>query len=268
MGERKFSIGEAIGFGWETMKGNMGFFIVLLLVLGAINIGPCIITNMFKAAAKLNEGSETGSAGFTWGMLLLAILVSLGGSVLHVITSMGIIRITLKMCDGEKALFSDLFSCLHLFFKFLGASLLCALIVVPAVGVPVVIWIIAAAVTGVSVKLISAVASLLVIPGIYLAIRLWIVGYCVVDKGLGPVQSLIKSFALTRGSAGALFLFALSLGFINLVGALCLLVGLFATIPTSYVAMAFVYRKLREADEDSGAVISPGHEWGSGVSPA
>jgi len=34
------------------------------------------------------------------------------------------------------------------------------------------------------------------------------------------------------------------LGIINLLGLICLGVGLFATIPTTMVAMAFVYRKL------------------------
>jgi len=41
-----------------------------------------------------------------------------------------------------------------------------------------------------------------------------------------------------------LFLFDLLLTLINLLGALCLLIGLFATIPTTMVAIAFVYRKL------------------------
>jgi len=41
-----------------------------------------------------------------------------------------------------------------------------------------------------------------------------------------------------------LSLFDLLLGLINLLGAICLLIGLFATIPTTMVATAFVYRKL------------------------
>jgi len=41
-----------------------------------------------------------------------------------------------------------------------------------------------------------------------------------------------------------LFLFNLLLILINLLGAICLLIGLFVTIPTTMVAWAFVYRRL------------------------
>jgi uncharacterized membrane protein len=88
------------------------------------------------------------------------------------------------------------------------------------------------------------IAVVLAIPGIYLAIRLSLFGYCIVDGGLGAIESLKKSFALSSGAVFRLGLFYLATMLINMAGGLCLVVGLFATIPTTYIATAFVYRKL------------------------
>ena len=65
-----------------------------------------------------------------------------------------------------------------------------------------------------------------------------------IEKGLGPVEALKASSSTTMGAKWDLFLFGLLLGLINLAGFLCLVVGLFATIPTSMVAYAYVYREL------------------------
>ena len=58
------------------------------------------------------------------------------------------------------------------------------------------------------------------------------------------MDSLKKSSVLTSGIKMNLFLFALLLVVINIAGALALIIGLFATIPTTIMATVFVYRKL------------------------
>jgi len=52
------------------------------------------------------------------------------------------------------------------------------------------------------------------------------------------------SAKLTQGVKLSLFLFGIQLAVINMLGALCLFVGLFATIPTTGVAFAYIYRRL------------------------
>ena len=132
---------------------------------------------------------------------------------------MGLIKIALRFCDKEKGEFAELFSCFPLFFKYLFGSILCMLIVLGGM-------------------------ILLIIPGIIWSIKFQFFTYFIIDKGLGPIEALKRSSAITKGAKWDLFIFGLLLGLINLLGALCLLVGLFATIPTTIVAMAFVYRKL------------------------
>ena len=150
---------------------------------------------------------------------LLSGLISLAGWVLYIIASMGLIKLALSYCDSKKGEFSYLFSNYRLFFKYFFGSILYALIVIGGL-------------------------ILFIIPGIIWAIMFQFFPYFVVDKGLGPIEALKKSAAITSGAKWTLFLFCILACLINLLGALCLMVGLFVTIPVTLVAYAAVYRKL------------------------
>jgi uncharacterized membrane protein len=85
---------------------------------------------------------------------------------------------------------------------------------------------------------------LLIIPGIFFGIRLKYATYLVIDKNLGPLEAIKGSWKITRGNVWNLFFLSILLGLINLLGLLCLVIGLFITVPLSMLATAFVYRKL------------------------
>lgn len=211
MTTQKFSIGEALAFGWETMKSNLGFFIGLLLVWGLLITVPAIIAGM---AMEVN--------------VFLGVILHIADFALTIVISMGLVKITLRFCDQEKGRFSDLFSQYRLFFNYLLALILYMLIV----------W---------------GGFVLLIIPGIIWGIKFWFFDYFVIDKGLGPIEALKRSYAITTGVKWNLFVFFLVLTGINILGALALLVGLFATIPMTWVAWAFVYRKLLAQTETAPA---------------
>jgi uncharacterized membrane protein len=82
------------------------------------------------------------------------------------------------------------------------------------------------------------------LPGIYFAIRFYFFIYFIVDKKAGIIESLKRSWEITKGQAWNLFLFNLVLFGINLLGVICFLIGLLVTLPITGVATAFVYRKL------------------------
>lgn len=87
-------------------------------------------------------------------------------------------------------------------------------------------------------------AFLLVIPGIYLAVRFSFVLFFVL-QGDGPaLESLKKSWNLTKGKFFPLLLFYLFLIAINALGALVLFVGLAFTLPVTVIAIVYSYRKL------------------------
>ena len=202
MTTQKFSIGEALAFGWDTMKSNLGFFIGLLIVWGLLITVPAIIAGM---AMEAN--------------VFLGVILHIADFALTIVISMGLVKIALRFCDNEKGRFSDLFSQYRLFFNYLLALILYMLIV-------------------------SGGFVLLIIPGIIWGIKFWFFDYFVIDKRLGPIEALKRSYAITTGVKWNLFVFFLAVTGINLLGALALLVGLFATIPTTMVACAFVYRRL------------------------
>lgn len=207
-----FSKGEAIRFGWAAMKANLGFFIGALIVSFVI----CAIPETFKALAQ----EEAPVLAFLFGLI---------SAVFQMILGMGFIAVSLKIVDNSKPRLGDLFSRIHLFFKYLVGDILYALIVLGGL-------------------------ILLIVPGIVWAFKFMFVSYPIIDRELGPIEALRKSAAITTGAKWNLFLFVLLLTGINLLGAIALLVGLFATIPTSLVATAFVYRKLLAQAEAAQAI--------------
>jgi uncharacterized membrane protein len=138
--------------------------------------------------------------------------------VINLIIGIGLIKIALEFVDGRKPKFSELF-----YYK-------------PAIN-----YFVASLIQGVIVVLGFI---LLIIPGIIFSTRLQYVSYLIVDKNLGPVDAIKKSWNVTRGNTWNLFFFGILIGLINLLGIICLVVGLFVTVPLSMLATAFVYRRL------------------------
>ncbi len=213
MATAKFSIGEALRFGWETTKKNLWFFAGLVIVVGLISLAP----NIINAVTGI---SKTAPA--------LHLILVLTFNVVNLIIMMGLIKIWLKFCDNQKGSFSDLFSCVHLFFKLVGATIVYLLIILGGL-------------------------ILLIVPGIIWSIQFGYYAYLIVDKNAGPIQSLKMSSKITRGSKWNLFVFGLATIGIMLLGLLTLLVGTLVAMPVTSLAGVFVYRKLLSSTEPSPA---------------
>lgn len=214
MATKKFSKSEALRFGWTTMKNNLGFFIGLIIVAGLIIIIPYFISGLTSKDAPV-----------------ISLIITIVCIVLQLIIGMGLIRISLKFADNDKAELGDLFACLPMFFKYLGGSILYGLIIIGGL-------------------------ILLIVPGIIWAIKFCFFGYFIIDKELGPIEALKRSSIITKGAKWDLFLFGLLTIGINILGVLALLIGLFATLPTTMVAYAFVYRKLLAQTEIAQTPVS------------
>ncbi|MCL5439210.1 MAG: DUF975 family protein [Patescibacteria group bacterium] len=206
----KFSKKEAIGYGWDKVKKNLRFFIVLIVIVFAVSFVPSFINSAMTASSR--EGGQIFPTIFS-------LIINLAFWVLQTIIGIGLIKIYLKFIDGQKPKYSDLFSYYRLFFKYLIGSILSGLIVL-------------------------AGFILLIVPGIIWSIKYQFTTYLIVDKDMSPVAALKKSGAITKGSKWNLFLFGLLLGLINILGVIALGVGLFITIPITMLATAYVYRKL------------------------
>ena len=153
------------------------------------------------------KGSQ---ASFIW---------SLVSWVISMLVQIGSIKIVLELYDKKTLKLSNLYNQHRILLRYLGATILYMVMVI-------------------------AGFICLIIPGIYLAIKFQFYSFLIVDKNMGVMDSLKKRSAMTEGVKWKLLLFALVLGGINILGALCLLVGLLVTIPTSTMATVYVYRKL------------------------
>jgi uncharacterized membrane protein len=85
---------------------------------------------------------------------------------------------------------------------------------------------------------------LLIFPGIIWGIKFGLFPYFIIDKGLGPIKALKASAKTTMGARWDLLGFGFVVSIISLLGVLCLVIGIFATIPTTMIAAALVYRRL------------------------
>jgi hypothetical protein len=209
-----FSIEEAIQYGWKTFKTRPWFFIIVGLLSGGFN-------------PSFRYGGEHGGEMpyippvLIAGAVILGILLAVVGLILKI----GGMKIFLRSHDGEQPRFREIFkywSQWRLVFNFFLCSLLLGLIVLGGL-------------------------VLLIIPGIIFAIRLQFALYLVVDKELGPIDAVKKSWEITRGHSLQLFLFDILCVFIILLGLLALIVGVFVAVPVVYLAAIFVYRKLFNA---------------------
>lgn len=200
--KKHFSKKEALVFGWQIYKKNVKFILLFFLIALFFEMAPGVLANSFRGQSEI-----------------LATIIQILGWALNFVVSMGIIRASLKLCDGQKPQVSDLWTSYPLIFKYFLSYLLYSIIVV--VGL-----------------------LLLVIPGIIFAIKFMFYSYLVVDKQLGPVEAIRHSSLITQGEKVNLILFGLLLGIVNLAGVLLFVVGLLVTIPVSAIAMAYVYRRL------------------------
>jgi uncharacterized membrane protein len=149
---------------------------------------------------------------------LVSFAIWFAQTAIDLVIGIGLIHITLKFVDMKKAAYKDLFYYKPIVNYFL-ASLLEGLIIVGGL-------------------------ILLIIPGIFFALRLQFTCYLIVDKNLGPVEAVKTSWKITKGNTWNLFFFGILLGLINILGFLCLIVGLFITVPLTMLATTFVYRRL------------------------
>jgi uncharacterized membrane protein len=97
-----FSKGEAIKFGWTTVIGNLGLFVVAILIVWLMSAFPAIWDS--------------------WIVYLISWLFAM-------VVTLGIMRLSLRFVDQERGELVDLFAKLPLVIPYLIASIVVAVIV-------------------------------------------------------------------------------------------------------------------------------------------
>jgi hypothetical protein len=251
-----FSIDAVMSRAWEQFQRRMGLTMAIVLgVLGVI-YGYQIAGNLMMTAMA-NAGTSQLAVG------LFSIAFSIGGMLLNLWITVGQTVALLKLARGEETEFADVFSGGRYFLRFVGASILCALVLmtiaiacfIPAIATAALLW-----TTGgpVMIALVAIFAIIGVIGLIAVAVRFYQYPYVLVDRDCGVTDSLQISWELTRGHVFELVALGILEGLIAAAGLLACLVGAFFTVPVSVMMVAVTYallagdgtRKVKEMARD------------------
>jgi uncharacterized membrane protein len=232
MSSKSFSYSRVLGFGWDVMKYNFWFFAGVCAVLFLISL-------LGQIPGQIMAHYPTAIPPF-WFFVLFGVIF-----IIQTILGIGLIKIALSFCDGQKPGFGTLFNGFDCFWRYVGAGLLYGLIIGGASVACVLPLMLLSTVMHNPCFILPALIPFLILV-VILSIKFSLCFYFVIDKGLGPINALKASSRATGGAKWSLFVFSILCGLINLLGILCFLVGLFATVPTIMVAAALVYRQLSE----------------------
>jgi hypothetical protein len=205
------SISECITFGWETFKKRPWILIGAFLLVVVISSVPGILSPHPEIGP---DGEIIPQPATTWGLIM-----SLASLVISFFVGLGLTTFSLRAHDNIATVqISDLWNP-QPFWRFVGGEILATLVII-------------------------AGFILLVVPGVIAAVGPGFVPFLLVDRPIGPVDSLKESWRITKGNKWQLFLLGLGLVALNFVGVLALVVGIFVTVPITFLAFAHAYRTL------------------------
>ncbi len=160
---------------------------------------------------------------------VVILLVEFISFVVTVFLTIGFTRLLLDLSRSETTEFTRIFSQGHILLSALGATVIYAIMV--TVGM-----------------------VFLIIPGIFLFVKFFLYQITLVDRGVGALESLKIAGSLVRGNWWNLFGLIIITAFINMAGALLLLIGLLVTVPLTLLSYVCAYIFLSsEADRKEGA---------------
>lgn len=204
MSEKVIDAMGSIRFGWNTLKANLKFFVVLMAIVGIVDL----LVQLLSVGLPSEENDMRFSS-------ILAIYVFLIVYVtITIIFKVGLIRISIVFRNGEKPQIRDLYRNNPIvLMNYLVAS--CFYILMILVGL-----------------------ILLVVPGIYLILKYQFYDYLIVDRGMGPFEALKESGRMTGGAKTGLFMFWLTL-YGGILAVMILLAVLLIALPAVLIMAVY-----------------------------
>ena len=177
-------------------------------VLAGLFIGYFILSSIISLFGMPAQGSMVGK-----------IVVNLISAIIGCVFMLGYLKNMFQTLDGEEPQFSAYGQQSRKIITYFVAALIFAIVV--AIG-----------------------TVLLIVPGIYLALRLQFYAAYIVEEDCSIMESLQKSWNLTEGQVMPLFLLALAMIGIALIGCILFFVGIFVAAPLIYMMQCYTFRKL------------------------
>lgn len=208
--KKRFEIGSLFRNAWKDYKANWSLFIIIGIIFILVNL----------------LGNLGASFNTVTGAIEQSTTVSLIAWLLGMFISLGFIRFILNIVDEKERKVEDLFrganSVEHFLFFIVVVMLYTALIGLGTV--------------------------LLVIPGIVALVGFVFAQYLIAEEKSGIFESLKESWNMTSKNRWKIFWLMIVVLFFNIFGALALVIGLFITVPMTYLIYARLYRELSMDD--------------------
>lgn len=207
MDKKDFSVGNILSVCWQKVNKNLGFLIGLMFIMMGLSFAISLASNIIMIIPILG-----------W------IAGTVGSIALNTYFGIGQTYILLDVNDAEEG---AKFDYKKLFDKKNWGQVVNVFVVQLLVGL-----------------IVLGGFLLLIVPGIIWALKYSQASILVIDKKMDPLAAIKKSGEITKGYKGNIFVLGLALVGINILGALCLVVGLLWTMPLSMLAGVYVYRML------------------------
>ncbi len=203
-----------------------------LVLIGMI---VCIFITAFIFQALLLMVGKTG----TWAFVL-----NVFSLMFQLIISLGLIKLCLAIIDGKEPEFRSILPGFNEMVRYLIANM--AIFVIVLLIMFVIMSLFGIANPGFMQSKINLYFLIFFagVPLLVLSLRFQFASYLIVDKQCDGIESLIKSFRMTKGMIMQLIVLIIAVIVINIIGLLALVVGLLITIPMSLIMVGLVYRKL------------------------
>ncbi len=204
----RLSVGEAISYGWQRVKSNAGTWIGVVVIAAIIQI----VLSMLFGPDSVYRVDAARESEWSLNLFLGSIITTVVGYLINA----AMVRGALHEVDGRRPSLGS-------FFQF--TNVLNVIVVSVLVG------------------LLSAIGLLLlVIPGLVVIFLSWWALQFVIDRNESAVTAIGSSFRAISSQPGPVFLLALALIGINILGAIPLGLGLLVTIPLTMIASTYAYR--------------------------
>jgi uncharacterized membrane protein len=208
-GPRDWTIGHAIGVGWQAVKEKPLPLIGGFALVAIINQGISQIVQ-----SVMGSGADAGAdpmAAITGTLAAMPILV-----VVSIYFTIGQFRVALQAARGQDVQFATFFSGFDRLLP--GIILMILLYIGLVIGF-----------------------MLLIIPGIILSLGWAMTLPLLSDTKAGVMEIFSESWAAMKGQKGQVFIFYLACIGVAMLGILALIVGIFVALPVIMIAMAEVY---------------------------
>ena len=237
---KPFSATDAVSTGWQLTKKY--FIITLGLVLAYVIL-----------SVLLGLGGNS----------FIGLLMQLVAFVVSIIFSMGMIRIGLNAVDGQEPYFAAFKEVLPRFGSyFLLAVIMSVIMLIPFIVIVLILF----AVSGIGMDVLTspdptAFLSVLwivligAIPVVYMSIRFFFAQYLLIDKNMGAIDALKTSWKATAPYQGQIFLFYILSLLLNILGFICLFVGVFVSVMIMFYAESALYRQAFPGGEQDALVV-------------